>query len=73
MKPAGEARHPGITKRSAVAEREFAKSSGGVGPSWSRANGSAVAVGDGKSAGKARPPEFDKHSTTTESSRNVRW
>ena len=35
VESAGEVQPPGIAKRNAVAEREFAKSSGGVGPSWS--------------------------------------
>ena len=47
-----------------MTERELAKSSGGAGPSWSRANGSAVA--DVKSAGKARPPGTARQCATIE-------
>ena len=52
FKWAGEARHPGIAKCSVVTERELAKSSGGVGPSWSRAYGmNSAATSAVKSAG----------------------
>ena len=66
IKPAGEARPSVITMRSAVTELELAKSTGRVGPSWSRASGRAAAVADVKSAGKARLPGIAKQSATTE-------
>ena len=37
----GDARPPGIAKQSVKSESDFAESSGGAGPSWSRATGSA--------------------------------
>ena len=49
-----------------MTEPELAKSSGGDGPSWSRANGSASAVADVKSAGKTRPPGIAKQCATFE-------
>ena len=54
---------PGIAKCSAVTERELAKSSCGVGPSWSRACGinSAASTAAVKSAG------IVKYSVTSES------
>ena len=42
-----------------------------VGPSWSRAKGSADFTAAFKSAGKARPPEFDKTAVQTHKSLQV--
>ena len=68
MRPAGEARLPGIAKQSATTKPELAESSSGAGPSWSRAKGnSAAAAAAVKSAGEARFARFVKYSLTSKS------
>ena len=67
-KSVGEFQPPGIVEQSATTKPELAESSGGAGPSWSRANGnSAPATAAVKSAGGARPSRIVKYSVTSES------
>ena len=68
MRPAGEVRPREIIKHSTVTESFLTVSSGGAGPSWSRASGSSAAAAAAvKSAGKARPSRIVKYSVTSES------
>ena len=73
---ADEARPPGIEKQSATTGSDIAvklgllcESSGGAGPSWSKANDvdTAAATAAVKSAGEARPSGIAKHGAKKES------
>ena len=63
----GEARPPCIAKYLVTATSELAESSGGAGPSWSRAHGATIAdvTAAVKSAAKAPPPGEVKYRAAT--------
>ena len=70
VKLAGGARPLGIAKQSATKMPELAKSSGGAGPSWSRAYGkSAADAAAVKSACETRSSRIVKYSVTSEPER----
>ena len=69
VRPADEARPPGIAKQSAKTKAKLAESSGGAGPSWSRAKGTngAAAAASVKYTGEPRLSRFVKNRVTSES------